>query len=332
MDKRDLLGTTTENSIAIPLDRLGAAGVQGELIVKAMFAHRNNDDPIRFDDRSERRFEVKAKLSRSPPDTFDWNGSFDRTHGSSFIMASGEISHFELKIPESLIRLDVNEKRQVSMASAEISAISANEARQRFLTALSRYLDRMSYLAGIPTHVALVVVRDTMHEVQYFSFISPPRDTSIEPGDETLSADMQPVYALYREAMNSSSPYYRVLCFHKIMEGLLGPLRVSLRKRAKLASLDLPNIKDRAPDHPDFPQGLRSHVGTPTKEFYDKFLSNQYRDAMAHFTLKQSVALDVSSPEYFSRFVDVAFAADLCTRALTQAHERNLRLVLAAEQ
>lgn len=316
--------------MTIPLDQLGAAGVQGELIIQAIFTNRNNDDPVRLNDQSQRVFEVKAKLSRNPPDSLDLNGAFDKAHGSSFILAAEGTVYFKLEMQASQLRLDINERREVSIASADIVANNAADARRIFLSDLSRYLDRMSYLAGIPTHIALTVVRDVIHDVQYLSFISPPRHSTIETGGEGLSSEMQPIYALYREGMNSSSPYYRVLCFHKIMEGLLGSLRTSLRKRAKSASIDLPSTKDRVPDHPDFPQGLRQFIGTPTKEFYDNFLSKQYRDAMAHFTLKQGVALDVSSPVYISQFSDVAFVSDICTRALINSHETNLRIVLAA--
>lgn len=316
--------------MTIPLEQLGAPGVQGELIIKAMFTNRDNDAPIRVNDRSQRSFEVKAKLSRNPPDSSDLNGAFDRTHGSSFILAAGETVHFEVEFPANKIRLDINDQREVSMASASIAACSADEARISFLSTLSRYLDRMSYLAGVPAHVALTVVRDVKHEVQYVSFLGPPRPTVVVPGDEELSEDMQPIYALYREAMNSSSPYYRVLCFHKIMEGLLGPLRTSLRKRTMKAAIDLQGNKDRVPDHADFPLSLRQYVDMPIKEFYDKFLSKQYRDAMAHFTLKQSTALDVSSPTYVSRFTDVAFVSDISTRALISSHEDKLRLIRAA--
>lgn len=328
----NLLGTTTENSIAIPLTQLGAPGVPGEVIIKAMFLDRNNDDPIRLNDQNLRSFEIKGKLSQTPPNSSDLNGAFDRTHGNSFIIAPDGVAYFEVETPACKIRLDINDRREVSMASANLTAHNANEARLIFLSALSQYLDRMSYLANIPTHIALVVARDAQHEVQYLSYLGPPRPSIIGPGGEELSVEMKPIYALYREAMNSPSPYYRVLCFHKIMEGLLGVLKYSLRKRARSAACELPRIKDVVPDHADFPAGLREHVGTPLKDFYDNFLSKQYRDAMAHFTLKRGLTLEVSSPIYIRRFSDVAFVADISTRALIEAHERNLRLILAAER
>ena len=331
MTLRDI-GSTAESSMTIPLEALGAPGSSGQLIIKAMFKDRDNDDPVRQNDQEARSFEVKAKLARHPPNNYDMNGAFDKNDGSSFIMAMAGTAYFEVQTQGCTLRLDINDSREASMASATFSAHSAEEARQIFLTSLAQYLDRISFILQIPNYVALVIVRDILHEMQYMSFVCPPRSSVISSGGEELHKEMQPIYALYREAMNSTSPYYKVLCFHKIMEGLLGTLRTSLRKRARNTAYELPRIKDKVPDHPDFPTGLKQYIGTPLKDFYDNFLSKQFRDAMAHFTLKRGSTLDVSSPLYISQFTDVAFVSDICTRELIQAHDLALRLVIAAER
>lgn len=318
--------------MTISLDKLGDPGVQGELIVQAMFTDRDNDDPLRLNDQSTRNFELKSKLSKQPPDSYDMNSAFGPSDGSSFIIAPQGSYYLELQLFDGLIRLDINSLREISMASATITAANAREARIKFLTTLSHYLDRMSYLTRAPTHISLTVARDVNHEVQYITCFGPPRAAEINSGGEELSADMQPIYALYREAMNSNSPYYRVLCFHKIMEGLLGSLRTAVRKRAKALLIELPIVKDRVPDHIDFPMGLKHLVGKSAKDFFDNFMTRQYRDAMAHFTLKQGSTLNVSSPVYYSRFVDVAFVSDLCARNIIQSHEKNLRMVIECER
>jgi len=331
MEPTKLIGSSTDSSMTIPLDVLGAPGAQGELIVKAMFRDRDNDNPIRMNDTRTRRFELKAKLSRNPPDSYDMNGAFDSSHGDSFFIAPDEVSYFEVEIGGVALRLDFNADRQVSMVSSVMSATTPRAVKNQFLDLLTRYLDRQAYVARVPIYVSMTVVRDIEHEVQYISFRGPPRMTSVSTGGEALAEEMKPVYALYREAMNSSSPYYRVLCFHKIMEGLLGSMRTSIRKRAKNATIELNEEKERIPDHSDFPAGLRNYVGGPVKQFYDNFLSKNYRDAMAHFTLKSGATLDVSSPEYVSQFIDVAFVSDLCTRDMIERHEQRLRRVLDAE-
>lgn len=75
------------------------------------------------------------------------------------------------------------------------------------------------------------------------------------------------------------------------------------------------------------PAALQHLAGQPLKTFFDTFLSKQFRDAMAHFTLKKGSTLDVSSASNLSRFADVAFVSDLCVRELISAHEEHLRAI-----
>lgn len=237
MDQSRLLGTTSETSVRISPDDLGSPGFRGQIIVKAMFEDRDNDDPIRTNDETVRSFEIKAKLSKDVPSSFDMNGAFEREAGASFFIASRAVDHIEVVFPNGTIRLDTNERHELSMASAVLEANSARSAHDHFVDLLTRYLDRMSFVSRAPAHIAITVVRDVAHEVQYFSYIAPPSSQRIIEGGESLSLEMKPVYALYREAMNSSSPYYRVLCFNKIMEGLFGP-RPNDTSQARATSRD----------------------------------------------------------------------------------------------
>jgi hypothetical protein len=172
--------------------------------------------------------------------------------------------------------------------------------------------------------VELVVVKDIVTEVQNIFFVSPPRPCVVNTGGETLQSELAPVYALYREAQNADSPYYRVLCLFKIMEGLLGSLRTNLNKRAKAANVNIETPKATVPDHPDIPGGLRHLVSQPIKKVFDNFMQKQFRDAMAHFNLSGKAPLNVSDPLHWGRFMDVAFVANLCARVLIARHEQSL--------
>jgi methylamine utilization protein MauJ len=50
-----------------------------------------------------------------------------------------------------------------------------------------------------------------------------------------LFGEMKPVYAMYREAKNTDSDFYKFLCCYKIMEGLLGKMLANAFARAKTA-------------------------------------------------------------------------------------------------
>lgn len=284
----------------------------------------DEDDERRRSDIETRNFDVKSLLGKSPIAHHHLNFSFGHEDGSSYIQAATGVSHFLVDSLNGQMRLSVNKSSEVSMASASISAQTPLAARAIFDEMLTRYLDRMSYLAGIPTHIIFTVAHDTKNEIQTIYYVAPPLAVIINNGREELNDEMKPIYALYREAMNSPSPYYRLLCLFKIIEGLAGPLRANLRKRERSAAMDLKMDKDAVPAHPEFPVRFQKHIGTSIKAFQEGVLTREYRDATAHFSLRTSKVLDVSSPQDILRFADAAFAADLCARVLIAKHDEYL--------
>lgn len=325
MRDHKLVGTTTGNSLELAADALGTPGVHAELSVCAMFVGDTEvDEQRRRSDASERPFALKALLGKAPISHHNLKANFGPEDGSSYIQAASQVAYFIVDSSTGPIRLDVNKAHEVSMASATIPAISPIAARYHFEQRLLRYLDRMSYLGGIPTHVIYTVAHDTKNEIQTIYYVAPPRPVKIDNGGEELHDGMKPVYALYRETMNSYGPYYRLLCLYKIIEGLLGPLRVDVRKRAKALGVDLLMDKDLVPDHPEFPLRFKNQIGTSIKTLADNVLAKEYRDAAAHFSLKRASALNVSSMPDMLRFSDAAFVADLCVRELIAKHDQYL--------
>lgn len=319
-----LLGETTGTNLEISLDQLGVPGVHGVLEIVPVFDDGAAQAPApRKPVAGAHQFEVKGRLSRSP-ETLKLDGAFGPNDGASYLLVPAAVAQLEVVGTYGTMRLSKNGRNELSVVVAQVEADSAAEAHARFMTMLTAFIDRVSYLAAIPIFVELVVVRDLTTEVQSMFFVSPPRPTSLADSHETLHLELAPVYALYREAQNASSPYYRVLCLFKIMEGLLGPLRVDLRRRAKQANRTLETPKALVPDHPDFPSGLHHLIGRPVKEVFDGFLQKQFRDAMAHFNLKGRNPLNVSDRAHWVRFVDVAFVAHLCVRVLVSQHEAML--------
>lgn len=326
-----LIGSTSGTSLELPAEALGAPGVHCDIcICPRLIGDTDEDDERRRSDTDTRHFDVKALLGKSPVAHHHLNFSFGPEDGNSYIQAGSAVSYLLVDSPAGQMRLSVNKAHEVSMASASIFTNNPLSARAIFDEMLNRYLDRMSYLAGIPTHVIFTVTHDKKNEIQTIFYVSPPRPTLINDGGEELNNEMKPIYALYREAMNSTSPYYRLLCLFKIIEGLIGPLRSNLRKRERSAGIDLNMGKDLVPDHPEFPMRFQRHVGTSIKAFQDAVLTKEYRDAMAHFSLRTGKALDVSTLQDNLRFADAAFSADLCARALIAKHDQYLSLLSEA--
>jgi len=318
------LGQTSDNSMSISLAQLGAPGVRGVIEIVPYFTDKDEEAPKpKVRPTGVHQFQVKARLAKSATQ-LTLKGDFESGDGESYLTVSDEVARLEVEGLGGLLKFHRNALGELSTVSADLLAKSSEDAHVVFISRLTPFLDRMSYLAAVPLFVDLVVVTEPATDRHSMYFVSPPRSSQINPGGEVLHIEMAPVYALYREALNSVSPYYRVLCLFKIMEGLLQSLRTDMRKRAQEAGVELNKVKSFVPDHQDLPGGLKDHVGKPIKDVFDNFLQKEFRDAMAHFNLKGRNPLNVSAYDTWRRFVDVAFLSDLCVRVLIIQHENLL--------
>lgn len=318
------LGETADNNMSISLDQLGAPGVHGVIEIVPLFTDKDGKAPEpKVRPTGVHQFQAKARLAKSATQ-LTLKGDFGSGDGESYLTVSDEVAKLEVGGFGGLLNFHRNPLGEVSTVSADLLANSSEEAHAMFVSRLTSFLDRMSYLASVPLFVDLVVVTELATDRQSMYFVSPPRSAQVNAGGEVLHIEMAPVYALYREAQNSVSPYYRVLCFFKIMEGLLLSLRSEMRKRARDAGIELNKVKSFVPNHEDLPAGLRMYAGKPIKDVFDNFLQKEFRDAMAHFNLKGRNPLNVSAYDTWRRFVDVAFLSDLCVRALIIQHEHLL--------
>ncbi|WP_125900998.1 methylamine utilization protein MauJ [Methylobacterium indicum] len=324
--KNKSLGTTKEPSAKISLSDLPEAGISCRLNIVPLFKDPIDGIPCRRKDAvGKNLFQVKAKFSKSPRE-IELKGDFGPLDGSSYVLTATENQYIEIRDNYGIIRLDKNDKSELSMATSLVEASDAGDARHKFADRLSAFFDRISYVANIPIFIDLFVVKNITTEAQTIFFVSPPRPCIINNGDETLPAELAPVYALYREAQNSNSPYYKVLCLYKIMEGLLGHLRTDLSKKARSENINIDTPKLHVPDHPNFPSGINHLIGQPIKKVFDNFFQKEFRDAMAHFNLNGREPINVSDPIHWARFTDVAFVSNLCARALIERHERSLEI------
>jgi hypothetical protein len=121
--------------------------------------------------------------------------------------------------------------------------------------------------------------------------------------------------------LNSSSNFYKFLCFYKILEALLGPLRAKAMQAAKKKEqkISLPRLTLPASGalHPN----QAKYVGTPIKKFLDDVLTPQYRNAVAHFVTDEGGVLHMGQPEHIDEYARIIHACELCVREVIAAHE-----------
>ena len=106
MNDTPIIGTSEQNSMMIPWDRIGAPGAPGHLIVSAQFIDNRYEGKDRFNDQTIRPFEVKARLSRHNSDQLSIQGNIQPDQGSSFFLVADDKSHMELEAADCRLLFD----------------------------------------------------------------------------------------------------------------------------------------------------------------------------------------------------------------------------------
>lgn len=285
----------------------------------------------RLEDSVARSFKVQVSLGKTSLNVHRAKAQLSAEDGNSYLRLEGKMSHAALHFAAGKIIAEANNDGEISLLSSMITADSPNQAMAIFNDIVVDFLNRTSFLNRAPIFINQISAFDSTNDVMTTAFVSPPRSVLMDRLGETLSVEMKPIYALYREALNSNSPYYKLLCLYKILEGLLGTLAFSVRKKARKLGIQLEAKKILVPNHPNFPNDLEEHIGKPIKEFFDGFLQKQHRNAVSHFILKSGKVLDVAVFEERKHFTNVSFVTDLCAREMIQSHEEHLRSIYNAE-
>lgn len=315
--------TTTPNPNAqIPFEKLGPAGIRGTLVVLAVMENDTRRDEDRLYDKTPRPFKVLASLGKTHLVAEGLNGNLGPEDGGSYLRIPDNATINRVSSPEGDLEIVKNSRGEKSLVRFECTATSISEARRKFLELALPLLDYLAYLADCPVVVQSIKVDDIWNQAQSLDYISPYRPVVVNPAILEVSYELAPVFAMYREAKNSHSDFYKFLCYHKIIDGLLGTLRHSVRQRARKQKVELLQQRDVVPDAPDIALAFRPYIGKSIKSFFDGVMTPQYRNAIAHFITKDGSILNLSSPANMSRHEDIMYVSELCVRTLIASHQQ----------
>jgi hypothetical protein len=226
---------------------------------------------------------------------------------------------------EGIFEFKKNSKGETSLVQFECTATGPMEARRKFQRAVLPVLDRFSYLANCPVVVTTLTVTDPKNDHVTIEYVSPYQKVTINPHDGTIFFQMSPVYAMYREAKNSNSDFYKFLCYHKILEGLLGPLRTRVFQYARDRGTTLEGTKETVPDSEHIRGLYRTYIGKSIKVFFDEVMTPHFRKAVAHFVTDKGGILNMSAPEHIDSYAEILYMYELCVRTAIQSHESLLK-------
>jgi hypothetical protein len=319
-----LLGTSRVSSAKIRNEDLGTPGARIQLHIVPKFEGDQASNVDVLKDASERSFRVSARLSHAPSIVGEIKAGFDEKDGSSFLILPPNAAELRVDSSYGTFWIKSNKARQLSLVELHCRANSPGQAEIKFMNAVHPALDHFSYLYNVPLFVSMIRVNDVTHQSIHVACSAPYGSQVVTQNAlHQLFLDMKPVYAMYREAKNSESYFYKFLCCYKIMEGLIGGMRASAYARAKKAGIEIKSERILVPNDEHLAPEIRQYVGKSINHLFDEFLTERFRNAIAHFTTEKG-ALDISSPVALEMYAGVALVADLCARELIRGHEKLL--------
>lgn len=315
------MNTTPESRIELPADALGPAGIRGDLVVVADMENETRRDSERLNDVKRRPFKVAARLGKTALLTDGVKGDFGVEDGASYLVLPDQAVASRVRFSGGMMEFKKNASGEHSLLEFECESTTLNNAKTAFLEFALPFLDHRAYVANCPIFVQSIRVEDIDNQVQSIDYVSPYRASLIDQHIIEVPKDLAPVFAMYREAKNSHSDFYKFLCYHKMIDGLLGALRANLNTRARKLKIELQRERELVPDDPEIAQIFRKHIGTPIKSFYDNVLTPQFRNAIAHFITKDGGILNLSSPSTILSHAEIMYVSELCVRRLIESHQ-----------
>lgn len=311
----------THCDVKINSDILGPPGTKGEFIASVNLGQTSKDDLGKIDDTSFREFEVVASLSKKIDFSIAIKGTLDTEDGDSFwLIEKGNLSG-KLRSRTGVYNLNANKKNEISTIRFKCKTTSIHKAQTLFFLGINPLLDAMSYSKDIPLIISRVICIDVKYTLTSIIFESPHFAKLIPPFNSAIIEELFPIYALYREYKTNSSSYYKFLCLYKIMEGIYCKLRPNIMKESRKNKKEIQcKKKEIVPDHYLIKEYDSNFVGMKIRDLYDKILTKEFRNAVAHFSLNDGTLLNLTDYNTNRKFNGILFMTNVCCRILINNH------------
>lgn len=232
-----------------------------------------------------------------------------------------------------------DEEGRLSHIRVEVEAKAPLAAFQGARTAINQMLDTLMRRVWLPLVVARLDLFDGLGSAIAHQLLLPfPSGLRIGPiGGIHQAKIFSELEGLAREGICATSPYYRLLCAHRLYDGT-SHVRAWLRKTATQLDVDAPLPKDLPIDHAlleglGFPKEARDGV-RKVKDLHDRL--TDLRNQVAHFLLIREgtqAPLDVSDGHTYLVF-SIAGAAllhygVLTMKELSTYYQQNLNAQLS---
>ncbi|QDQ28285.1 hypothetical protein FNU76_19085 [Chitinimonas arctica] len=316
---------------SISAEDLGPPGVKGELCILGPLGGEQKTEEERLNDQAMRAFTVEGLLSKSARMFENIRSNFGPEDGESYFCTSDLAVGTKIAVPAGEVKFKTNSRGEKSSVHFKCDATHATEARCKFLTAALPFLDYLSYIGNCPVDFGALKILDVKNNCTTIMYVSPYRKTLVRPHARLVHIEMEPIYAMYREAKNSNSDFYKFLCYYKILEGIFKVLGPAANKQAKELKINLNQINCAVPEAENMPDDCLPYIGKSVRRFFDEILREYFRNDVAHFVKDDGAILNLSNPDHIDKFSLILHTCELCARLEMENHENILSQLLKSK-
>lgn len=304
----------------LPKSNLGYPGSSWDFSVLLNIEGETRKDQERLYDEGNRQYEMIGYLNKGITLSDNFTINMNEESGNSFIKVNPHLCRLDLEANNVKFEILKNSENELSRIRLNCMCNSIQKAYSIFNSSTTPLLDHISYLGNIPIIMEKIIGYDKKNNILFSNYDAPYSHYLL---DEKVNIGfvheyMRPVYALYREAKNSHSKFYRFLCLYKILEGIYNIIRPATFKEAKRLKLKLVLNKEFVPENEYITGDTKKYIGKPIKEVFDSYLKNKFRHSIAHFTDRNSTPFILS--DFFTQIkvTSTITLIELCCRVVVE--------------
>lgn len=302
--------------VELPLKDLGYPGSSGDWSLLLDTEDEKRKDEDRLYDKVERQYEMIGYLNKGVILRDNFTIDLNEESGSSFIKVNPHLKRLDFEANNVKFKILKNSENELSRIEFNCICTSINNAYALFNAVTIPLIDHISYIGNIPITIEKIVGHDKKNNILFSNYDVPYSHYLLDENNNIgfVNEYMRPIYALYREAKNSYSKFYRFLCYYKILEGIYKIIRPETYKKAQKLDMKLVLDREIVPNDKFITGKHKRYIGKPIKEIFDGYFKNEFRHSIAHFTARDSTPFIISDFSTHIQVTSTITLIELCCR------------------
>jgi hypothetical protein len=198
-------------------------------------------------------------------------------------------SDLQQKTARILWKTSDGEVQRLVLELNEADVTSAINLADKFISGV---LDYICFSKEIPLDIHHIEVYEAATNELVRVFLSIPYKTQVQLNEQLLMGGIKtpkllvPLLRLFREAINSTNAYYRMLCLYRIGEGLKG-VRAENNQQVKEKDSVRKRPRQRIPENEFTKEHFSIWIGKPVDDFLTH-VEHNFRKYVAHLIIDES--------------------------------------------